>query len=181
MLRNDRVTLISINNLINILFNHLKGILAGANISGNLKNPQKAIPRGTLLAILITSSFYVLFSWMNGATVLREATGIIPSQHNVSQNETLNETSSLINATLVTCQNMTCKYGLLHNYHVMEMVSVFGPIITAGIVAASLSSALASMVSAPKIFQAVCADKIFKKSEFFAKGHGKDNEPWFVE
>ena len=102
---------------------------------------------------------------------------------NELKNETLNESlTSLLNITsesLMTCKNMSCKHGLLHNYHVMEMVSVFGPIITAGIVAASLSSALASMVSAPKIFQAVCADKIFKKSEFFAKGHGKDNEPWY--
>ena len=163
--------------------NFFKGILAGANISGNLKNPQKAIPKGTLLAIAITSSFYVIFSWTNGATVLREATGIIPLIANELKNDTLNESlTSVLNITnesLITCKNMSCKHGLLHNYHVMEMVSVFGPIITAGIVAASLSSALASMVSAPKIFQAVCADKIFKKSEFFAKGHGKDNEPWY--
>ena len=163
--------------------NFFKGILAGANISGNLKNPQKAIPKGTLLAIAITSSFYVIFSWTNGATVLREATGIIPLIANELKNDTLNESlTSVLNITnesLMTCKNMSCKHGLLHNYHVMEMVSVFGPIITAGIVAASLSSALASMVSAPKIFQAVCADKIFKKSEFFAKGHGKDNEPWY--
>ena len=33
------------------------------------------------------------------------------------------------------------------------MVSAFGPLITAGIFAATLSSALASMVSAPKIFE----------------------------
>ena len=161
--------------------------MAGANISGNLKNPQTAIPKGTLLAILITSSFYVIFSWSNGATVLREATGIIPSsslslsRQNDSFNDTFlySESSNIRNDSFMTCENMKCKHGLLHNYHVMEMVSVYGPIITAGIVAASLSSALASMVSAPKIFQAVCADKIFKKSEFFAKGHGKDNEPWY--
>jgi amino acid transporter len=60
----------------------------------------------------------------------------------------------------------------------MEMVSVFGPIIVAGIFSASLSSALASLVSAPKVFQAVCQDKLFPKIKFFAKGSGKDNEPW---
>ena len=116
---------------------------------------------------------------MNGATVLREATGIIPSFSLKNVSDSLNYTIFSTNDTM-TCQNMKCNYGLLNNYHVMEMVSVFGPIITAGIVAASLSSALASMVSAPKIFQAVCADKIFKKSDFFAKGHGKDNEPWYI-
>ena len=35
----------------------------------------------------------------------------------------------------------------------MEMISGFGPIVTAGIFAATLSSALASLVSAPKVFQ----------------------------
>lgn len=35
----------------------------------------------------------------------------------------------------------------------MSMVSGFGPIITAGIFSATLSSALASLVSAPKVFQ----------------------------
>lgn len=36
---------------------------------------------------------------------------------------------------------------------VMSQVSGFGPIITAGIFSATLSSALASLVSAPKVFQ----------------------------
>lgn len=35
------------------------------------------------------------------------------------------------------------------------MVSAFGPLVTAGIFAATLSSALTSLVSAPKVFQ-VC-------------------------
>lgn len=67
----------------------------------------------------------------------------------------------------------------------MEMVSEIpsilkgnSPLIIAGIFSASLSSALASLVSAPKIFQAVAKDKIFPKIEYFAKGHGKDKEPW---
>jgi len=36
---------------------------------------------------------------------------------------------------------------------VMQLVSAFGPIIVAGIVSATLSSALASLISAPKVFQ----------------------------
>lgn len=36
---------------------------------------------------------------------------------------------------------------------VMSLVSYFGPLITAGIFSATLSSALASLVSAPKVFQ----------------------------
>lgn len=40
---------------------------------------------------------------------------------------------------------------------VMSMVSGFGPLITAGIFSATLSSALASLVSAPKVFQVIRA------------------------
>ena len=36
---------------------------------------------------------------------------------------------------------------------VMQLASAFGPIIIAGIVSATLSSALASLISAPKVFQ----------------------------
>jgi hypothetical protein len=36
---------------------------------------------------------------------------------------------------------------------VMQLVSAFGPITIAGIISATLSSALASLVSAPKVFQ----------------------------
>ncbi len=81
------------------------------------------------------------------------------------------------------------------------MVSAYGPIITAGIFSASLSSALASLISAPKIFQviwmketetkwsslgllscsnflkAVCVDRIFPKLECFSIGYGKNKEP----
>lgn len=35
----------------------------------------------------------------------------------------------------------------------MSVVSGFGPLITAGVFSATLSSALASLVSAPKVFQ----------------------------
>ncbi|RNA00110.1 solute carrier family 12 member 2 [Brachionus plicatilis] len=152
-------------HLFGVFFPAVTGILAGANISGNLKNPQKAIPKGTLLSIVITSFVYLLFSWMCGASISREATGNV--QH-------------LANNTFLNCnqENVTCKDGLLHNYQIMQMVSLWAPIITAGIFSASLSSALASLVSAPKVFQAVCEDKIFPKIEYFAVGRGKDNEPF---
>lgn len=47
----------------------------------------------------------------------------------------------------------TCKYGLENSFQVIELVSGFGPLIYAGCFAATLSSALASLVSAPKVFQ----------------------------
>src|SRR2546421_191104 len=57
------------------------------------------------------------------------------------------------------------------------MISAWGPLINAGIFAASLSSALASLVSAPKVFQALCKDQLFPYIKYFAKGYGNSNEP----
>jgi amino acid transporter len=53
-------------------------------------------------------------------------------------------------------------------------------IITVGIFAATLSSALACLVSAPKIFQALCKDKIFPYIEILGKGFGPNEEPRFA-
>ena len=39
------------------------------------KNPQKAIPKGTLLSIGITSLIYLLVAWIFGAVFVREASG----------------------------------------------------------------------------------------------------------
>ncbi|KAH9638064.1 hypothetical protein HF086_014925 [Spodoptera exigua] len=60
---------------------------------------------------------------------------------------------------------------------VIRLVSGFGPLIYGGCFAATLSSALASLVSAPKVFQALCQDKLYPYLEFFAKGYGPNNEP----
>jgi len=60
----------------------------------------------------------------------------------------------------------------------MELVSAWGPLIYAGCFAATLSSALASFVSAPKVFQALCNDKIYPYIDYFGKGYGKNNEPF---
>ncbi|KAI1074155.1 amino acid permease-domain-containing protein [Whalleya microplaca] len=46
--------------LFGILFSATSGILAGASMSGDLRNPSKAIPKGTLGAILATFILYLL-------------------------------------------------------------------------------------------------------------------------
>lgn len=59
----------------------------------------------------------------------------------------------------------------------MALISLYSPLITAGTWAAALSSALASLISAPKVFQALCKDRLFPYIHYFGKGHGKNNEP----
>ncbi|KAL5275699.1 SLC12A1 family protein [Megaselia abdita] len=145
-----------------IFFPAATGILAGANISGDLKDPQKSIPKGTILAIVITTGTYLVMVLMAGATVARDATG------NVTQ---------LVDWSFLDCNSTLCEYGLQNSFQVIELVSGFGPLIYAGCFAATLSSALASLVSAPKVFQALCKDELYPKIIWFAKGYGKNNEP----
>ncbi|XP_035666241.1 solute carrier family 12 member 1-like isoform X9 [Branchiostoma floridae] len=174
-------------SVFSVFFPAATGILAGANISGDLTDPSTAIPKGTLLAILISTLVYLGAAWSVGACVIRDAGGnstvLSLLYGDVMGNTTLptNFTGppsirELIDGISV-CPEGECYYGLINNKQVMEMVSGFGPIVTAGIFAATLSSALASLVSAPKVFQAVCKDKLFPGIHIFAKGVGQSDEP----
>ncbi|KFV98609.1 Solute carrier family 12 member 2, partial [Fulmarus glacialis] len=158
-----------------IFFPAATGILAGANISGDLADPQSAIPKGTLLAILITTVVYAGIAVSVGSCVVRDATGNV---NNTIVTELTNCTTAAckLNYDFSSCQT-GCQYGLMNNFQVMSMVSGFAPLISAGIFSATLSSALASLVSAPKIFQALCKDNIYPGFQMFAKGYGKNNEP----
>uniref|UniRef100_A0A3Q3IPH6 Solute carrier family 12 member 2 n=1 Tax=Monopterus albus TaxID=43700 RepID=A0A3Q3IPH6_MONAL len=158
-----------------IFFPAATGILAGANISGDLTDPQSAIPKGTLLAILITGLTYVAITISAGSCIVRDATG----DHNDTVSDTVNCTDAActLGYDFSICKEGGCQYGLMNDFQVMSLVSAFGPLITAGIFSATLSSALASLVSAPKVFQALCKDNIYPGLSVFAKGYGKNNEP----
>ncbi|KFO99497.1 Solute carrier family 12 member 1 [Calypte anna] len=158
-----------------IFFPAATGILAGANISGDLKDPQIAIPKGTMLAILITTVAYIGVAICAASCVVRDATGNI--NDTVVPGMSCNGSACSLGYDFSRCASQPCDYGLMNNFQVMSMVSGFGPLITAGIFSATLSSALASLVSAPKVFQALCKDNVYKGLEFFAKGYGKNNEP----
>uniref|UniRef100_A0A8C4T1Z9 Solute carrier family 12 member 1 n=1 Tax=Erpetoichthys calabaricus TaxID=27687 RepID=A0A8C4T1Z9_ERPCA len=159
-----------------IFFPAATGILAGANISGDLMDPQNAIPKGTMLAILITTLAYLGVAICVASTVVRDATGSMNDTIKASMNCN-GSAACYLGYDFSSCVSEKCKFGLMNNFQVMSMVSGFGPLITAGIFSATLSSALASLVSAPKVFQALCKDNIYKALYFFAKGHGKNNEP----
>ncbi|XP_045605919.2 bumetanide-sensitive sodium-(potassium)-chloride cotransporter isoform X1 [Procambarus clarkii] len=146
-----------------VFFPACTGILAGANISGDLKDPSAAIPKGTILAIIITYISYMVIVLLAGGVEIRDANG----------NETLVADWSFNN-----CTDTVCKYGLINSSQVMELVAIFGPLIYAGCFAATISSALASIVSAPKVFQALCKDKLYPGIVIFAKGYGKGDEPY---
>uniref|UniRef100_A0A4W4GWI2 Solute carrier family 12 member 2 n=1 Tax=Electrophorus electricus TaxID=8005 RepID=A0A4W4GWI2_ELEEL len=165
-----------------IFFPAATGILAGANISGDLADPQMAIPKGTLLAILITGLVYMGVAISAGSCIVRDATGVVINS-TMTDDFKCNGAACKYGYDFSSCkpvngsQSSSCKYGLHNDFQVMSVVSGFGPLITAGIFSATLSSALASLVSAPKVFQALCKDNIYPGIAGFAKGYGKNNEP----
>ncbi|XP_051992882.1 solute carrier family 12 member 10, tandem duplicate 1 [Xyrauchen texanus] len=161
-----------------IFFPSAIGILAGANISGDLKEPEIAIPKGTLMAIFFTTLSYLAISSTVGACVVRDASGHMNDSLPLNSTELCEGLGCRLGWNFTECeQSHTCSYGLANNFQVLIQVSGFGPLIYAGIFAATLSSALAFLVSAPKIFQCLCKDKIYPYIGFFAKGYGKNNEP----
>ena len=178
-----------------IFFPAATGILAGSNISGDLKDPSAAIPKGTFAAIGITSTVYIFIIFLLGFHTTRYAPGFFGQ---VLLNGTIMpddwiwpSTCSENDYSTAACQkgwNFTiidkcpepgieCRFGLKGDYATMAKVSGYEHLITAGIFAATLSSALACLVSAPKVFQALGKDNLIPKIEWFAKGYGPGNEP----
>ncbi|XP_012883347.1 PREDICTED: solute carrier family 12 member 3 [Dipodomys ordii] len=163
--------------MFSIFFPSATGILAGANISGDLKDPAVAIPKGTLMAIFWTTVSYLAISATIGSCVVRDASG--------SLNDTLAASPGACEGlacgygwNFTECaQQHSCRYGLINYYQTMSMVSAFAPLITAGIFGATLSSALACLVSAAKVFQCLCEDQLYPLIGFFGKGYGKNKEP----
>ncbi|XP_028626215.1 solute carrier family 12 member 3 isoform X5 [Grammomys surdaster] len=163
--------------MFSIFFPSATGILAGANISGDLKDPAVAIPKGTLMAIFWTTISYLAISATIGSCVVRDASGDV--------NDTMTPGPGPCEGlacgygwNFTECsQQHSCRYGLINYYQTMSMVSAFAPLITAGIFGATLSSALACLVSAAKVFQCLCEDQLYPLIGFFGKGYGKNREP----
>eukprot|EP01084_Bolivina_argentea_P078523 142500_1 len=103
-----------------IFFPAVTGIMAGANISGDLKRPHIDIPKGTLWSIGLSTIIYILLVLVTGAVVVRDE--------------------------------------LKTNNLVMADICAWNYILLLGIYAATLSSAIASLVGAPRILQAISLD-----------------------
>ncbi|TVR17728.1 MAG: Na-K-Cl cotransporter [Balneolaceae bacterium] len=121
-----------------VFFPAATGIMAGANMSGELKNPRRSIPIGTMSAVLISLVIYIAASYW----LVRVAT---PDE-------------------------------LLNNYNVMIDKALWAPAVLGGLLGATFSSALASIVGAPRILQALGNHKIFPGGNFFSQ-LAKNGEP----
>lgn len=163
-----------------VFFTAVTGIVAGANLSGDLKDPADAIPKGTLLAILTTCLTYLIYPIMIGASVLRDASG------NLTLYQEYKDLPYWENPAFTNCSttgyvdelgNPVCEFGLQNSFQVMELMSAWGPLIYAGCFAATLSSAIASLVGAPRVLQALAKDKLYPGIFLFSKGTGANNDP----
>ena len=114
-----------------VFFPAVTGIMAGANLSGELKNPRKAIPTGTLSAIGITMLVYIGLAY---------ALSVVASPEELRSNQMI-----------------------------MVDKALWGPFVIIGILAATFSSALGSMVGAPRILQALAEHKTIIFYKFFVK------------
>lgn len=130
---------LSFINAFGIFFPAMTGIMAGANLSGDLKNPSKSIPVGTLSAVITAATIYILMSTFLGDSVLRGP---------------------------LYCDMKEPLKGICYNL-IVEKVTVPGIMVYVGIYAATLSSALASLVGAPRILTTVGDDKLLRVLNIF--------------
>jgi amino acid transporter len=122
-----------------LFFPAATGIMAGANMSGDLRDPAKSLPLGTFGAIGVTAAVYLGLIVMLGGGIDRQT--------------------------------------LLTNNLVMGEVAIWPSLIVAGVFAATLSSALGSMLGAPRIMQAFARDRVFTSLRFLGRGSGAGDEP----
>ncbi|MCP3997787.1 MAG: amino acid permease [bacterium] len=66
---------------------------------------------------------------------------------------------------------------LIEDTSILNRIAGFGPLIDAGVIAATLSSAMASFLGAPRILQSLASDRVFPALNYFAKGHGPTSNP----
>lgn len=125
-----------------IIFPAFTGLAAGLGLSGDLKDPKKSIPRGTIWATIVGLLVYVMIAYKLSISA--------------SPDE------------------------LASDQLIMSKIALWGPIIPIGLAAASLSSALGSVMVAPRTLQAIAVDKVFPNARLNKwLGYGKEgsNEP----
>ncbi|KAK2498915.1 hypothetical protein MC885_003943 [Smutsia gigantea] len=150
----------SFSGMFSIVFSSATGILPRTTISGDLKDLATAITKGTLLAIMWTTLSYLGISVTNGSCMIRDASGNITDMG--VQNGSCMGPERQYGWDFSSCREQrTCHYGLSNYYQAMSIIPAFSPLTSAGILSATLSSALSCFVSAPKIFQTPKLPRLF--------------------
>lgn len=123
-----------------VFFPAVTGIMAGVNMSGDLKDPAKSIPKGTFLAVGVGYVIYMVVPFFFAFRA---------------------------DAITLVSDNM-----------IMQKIAFWGFAILLGIWGATLSSAVGSLLGAPRVLQALTIDKVLpSKLSFLAKSSGKEQIP----
>lgn len=130
---------ISFFTMFALFFPAATGIMAGVNMSGDLRNPGRSIPWGTFAAIGVSGLIYAALALLLAASSARAE--------------------------------------LLGEGFLVKDKAWSGALVYAGVFCATLSSALGSMMGAPRILQAFARDNVFRRLRFFGQGSGKLGEP----
>ena len=120
-----------------IFFPAVTGFEAGVSMSGDLKDPKKSIPIGTISAILVGVIVYIGMTLFFGYRVNADA--------------------------------------LINNPNILMDISLYAPWSWPVYGVQRMSSAIGSILGAPRILQATHRTGLHPK--IFAKGYGKTNEP----
>ncbi len=123
-----------------IFFPAVTGIMAGVNLSGDLKYPGRSIPKGTLMAV---GAGYVIYM-----------------------------TLPIILASRVDAET------LIADPLIMRKISFWGDAILLGVWGATLSSALGSILGAPRVLQALARDRVLPGFlQWLGKGTREEDSP----
>ncbi|MEO0933491.1 MAG: amino acid permease [Cyanobacteria bacterium J06641_2] len=123
-----------------VFFPAVTGIMSGVSMSGDLRNPSRSIPSGTLAAV---GTGYLVYMILPLVISMRA------------------DTATLVEVPLA-----------------MQMMSFWGPAILLGVWGATLSSALGSILAAPRVLQALARDGILPRwLSFLGRGSGENDEP----
>jgi solute carrier family 12 (sodium/potassium/chloride transporter), member 2 len=125
-----------------IVFPAFTGMTAGVGLSGDLANPRRSIPLGSIAGTVVGMLVYV-------AIVFKLASSATPEQ-------------------------------LASDPLIMGKIAVWGPIIPIGLACATISSAIGSILVAPRTMQALAGDGAFPSkgiNAWLSKGTAKSNEP----
>lgn len=128
-----------------IIFPAFTGMTAGVGLSGDLRDPGKSIPLGTLAATIGGMVVYCFMAWKLAASAP-------PAD--------LADTSRLVMADIAW-----------QGWWIVPL----------GLAAATISSALGSILVAPRTLQAIAADRIFPApaiNNWISRGKGANNEPY---